>query len=174
MKKKKKTPKPSQPPPRSYDDEDDDESSSMILNEPEAAYLPSPYSPAFINPLHNIHRFINMARKGITKSEIMELCEKIGLTFEETATLLEVSPRTLHRYPISKKLGPPASERALMLKAVVDKGLDVFESLDLLKAWLHHPNPLFEHLTPISLFDTSFGLQLLLDELIRIEHGVFA
>ncbi|MFX0194763.1 MAG: antitoxin Xre/MbcA/ParS toxin-binding domain-containing protein, partial [Candidatus Hodarchaeota archaeon] len=41
-------------------------------------------------------------------------------------------------------------------------------------AWMDHPNRALADKTPLSLLNSRFGAEMLLDELGRIEHGVFA
>jgi uncharacterized protein (DUF2384 family) len=40
--------------------------------------------------------------------------------------------------------------------------------------WIRTPSIIFKGNTPLSLLDTSFGFDMVLTELGRIEHGIFA
>ncbi len=54
------------------------------------------------------------------------------------------------------------------------KGLKVFEDRDKFFAWMKHPNSALNNKTPISLLISEGGAAMVLDELGRIEHGVFS
>lgn len=126
------------------------------------------------NPLENTYDFIRLARKGITKSSLLFLANKIGFNLKEIATVTHVSERTLQRYASNKILDSDISDRAIQLAKLYTKGETVFESLELFKKWMKHPSVAFGNKPPLELLDTSFGFQLLSDELVRIEHGIFA
>jgi putative toxin-antitoxin system antitoxin component (TIGR02293 family) len=57
---------------------------------------------------------------------------------------------------------------------VVARGSEVFEDMDNFLSWMNHPTKALGDTTPASLLKTRFGVELVLDELARIEHGVFA
>jgi uncharacterized protein (DUF2384 family) len=39
---------------------------------------------------------------------------------------------------------------------------------------MRHPNPFLGSKTPLEILDTSFGFEMVLDEIGRIEHGILA
>ena len=53
------------------------------------------------------------------------------------------------------------------------RGMEVFEDRELLLAWMTTPNLAFNHQRPLDLLDSLHGTRVVLDELTRIEHGVF-
>lgn len=57
---------------------------------------------------------------------------------------------------------------------VLAKGLKVFEDKDRLIEWLKHPSTALRGKTPINMLDSRPGTKLLLDELGRIEAGVYS
>ena len=68
------------------------------------------------------------------------------------------------------------SEEVLRQMAEITvKGLKVFEDSDKFFAWMKHPNSALNNKTPISLLISErHGAAMVLDELGRIEHGVFS
>jgi putative toxin-antitoxin system antitoxin component (TIGR02293 family) len=50
----------------------------------------------------------------------------------------------------------------------------VFEDENTAIQWLKSPLKVLGGVSPIDLFDTSFGVQMVLDELGRIEQGVYS
>ncbi|MCH7409706.1 MbcA/ParS/Xre antitoxin family protein [Belliella sp. DSM 111904] len=53
-------------------------------------------------------------------------------------------------------------------------GEKVFGSMDLFRGWLHDSSIPLGGTSPISLLDTTFGIDLVHDELGRIQHGIFS
>jgi putative toxin-antitoxin system antitoxin component (TIGR02293 family) len=134
-----------------------------VLREAAAAYISN-----------DTYFIIDKAREGVTKGAFMKFVESLDYSFKEIASILNLSERTLHRYKDSTKMSKDASERALHLASLYNKGADVFGSKDAFNAWLKQPNPIFWDKRPIDFLDTIFGFQLIEDELIKMEYGIFA
>ena len=66
------------------------------------------------------------------------------------------------------------SEQILELAEVIARGVSVLGGRDRLLAWLEHPNKALDNRTPMSLMNSRFGLELVLDEFGRMEHGVYS
>ena len=54
------------------------------------------------------------------------------------------------------------------------KGEEVFGSRENFSTWLQTENLALGNIIPRDLLKNSFGINLLMDELVRIEHGVLA
>jgi uncharacterized protein (DUF2384 family) len=54
------------------------------------------------------------------------------------------------------------------------RGEEVFGSMDKFKSWVKTPSIIFNGESPLSILDTSIGFDMVLSELGRIEHGIFA
>ena len=125
-------------------------------------------------PLHNVYDFIELSRNGINKRNLIFLSQKIGFDLKELSRVLHISERTLHRYTAAKTLSPEVSERALQLAKLYCKGEEVFGALTQFKKWMSHPNRALGMKEPKSLLDTTFGFQLINEELTKIEYGIFS
>jgi putative toxin-antitoxin system antitoxin component (TIGR02293 family) len=66
------------------------------------------------------------------------------------------------------------SEQVLQIAAVVARGTEVFGGKDRFLAWAKQPSTALSDKTPLELLGSRFGTDLVLDELGRIEHGVFS
>ena len=66
------------------------------------------------------------------------------------------------------------SEQILQITEVIAKGSSVFENRDQFLAWMNHPNKALNDKTPMSLLNSKLGSDMVLDELGRIEPGVFS
>lgn len=124
-------------------------------------------------PLHNVYDFIELSRNGINKRNLLFLAKKIDYNLKELADILHISERTLQRYTAAKKLSPEVSEKAIQLARLYCKGEEVFGDLEQFKKWMLFPCIALGMKTPKALLDTTFGFQLLNDELIKIQYGIF-
>jgi uncharacterized protein (DUF2384 family) len=66
------------------------------------------------------------------------------------------------------------TDKIYQLSIIYDKGLLVFGEKRYFDIWLNTQNIALGGLKPKELLDNSFGIGLVGDELIRIEHGVLA
>lgn len=117
---------------------------------------------------------LKQARAGISKKSLMNIAEAGGLSLKEISSLLPVSLRTIQRYSDVDLLDPSVSEHALQIAEVISKGSYVFCSNHDLQRWLHTPSMALGNETPVSLLDTSFGARIVIDELGRLEYGVYS
>ncbi|MFC5044787.1 antitoxin Xre-like helix-turn-helix domain-containing protein [Aquimarina hainanensis] len=125
-------------------------------------------------PLRNMYDFIELSRNGIDKKALLHLAKTIDFDIKELAQILYLSERTIQRYDLNKKLSTEASAKVLQLAKLYAKGEQIFGDLNKFKSWMEHPNVALAMKKPKELLDTTFGFQLLNEELIRIEHGIFA
>lgn len=125
-------------------------------------------------PLHNMYDFIELSRNGITKKALLHLSKTIDFDLKELANVLHMSERTIQRYDLNKALSSEVSAKALQLAKLYAKGENVFGDLERFKSWIEYPNTALGMKRPKELLDTTFGFQLLNEELIRIENGIFA
>ena len=135
----------------------------MVFEEAAAAYISN-----------DTHYIIDRARQGVTKGSFMKFMDSLGYSLKEIAEILNISERTLHRYKDATKLSKDASERALHLANLYTKGTEVFGSKDAFNGWLKQPSPIFWNKKPIEFLDTIFGFQLIEEELLKMQFGIFA
>lgn len=125
------------------------------------------------------------SKNKLTMSE----AASVELPYDVFMKLLEIQPFTLQEFgellswkvsDIRKmkknKIGVERirTERLIELAQVFAKGQEVFGSQKKLVKWLNTSVPALGKRRPFDLIKTSFGKDLVLDELTRIEHGVFA
>ena len=118
--------------------------------------------------------FIAHIRAGIPKKALDYLAGIIGFSDIEMAEILHTSDRTLRRYTPSQKLNAEQSERIIELARLYTRGAEVFDDLDQFKTWMFTPVDALGAKRPKEFLDTSIGIGLLMEELGRIEHGIFA
>ena len=142
-------------------------SKSLNLMDPEVAYHRTDDIGVF--------RMINAVKSGIHFSSFSRLADHSPFSLNEWAAFLQLSERTMHRYYQQKKtFDPSSSEKIMELALLFNYGEKVLGSRENFYVWLQTEIPSLGNLQPKSLLDTRFGINLLKDELTRIEYGVFA
>jgi putative toxin-antitoxin system antitoxin component (TIGR02293 family) len=124
--------------------------------------------------LRNRMDLIDLSKRGVTKEALLHLAKYFSYSVHQMAQLLPVTERTLQRHTPGKPLSGIVSEQILLIAEVAARGSEVFESKDRFLIWMNHPNKTFKNKIPMSLLDSKFGVDMVLDELGRIEHGVFS
>ncbi len=115
-----------------------------------------------------------LTREGVPRAAIDALANSLHLSVSELTKYLHVSERTLQRYSPDKNLSTELSDRVLQIAKVYVRSLDVFEEPEITSEWLKQPNVALGNIAPIEYLDTSSGVEIVLDELTRIEYGVFS
>lgn len=118
---------------------------------------------------------VQMIRAGIPFS-LFDLI-KLSTPFTESdwANILDLSSKSLHRYKAENGFSfkPAHTEKILEMAELTKVGLGVFGTMDAFKLWLNTPSYALGGMKPMELLLDSFGKNLVLDELIRVEHGIF-
>ncbi|PIE51931.1 hypothetical protein CSA37_09140 [Candidatus Fermentibacteria bacterium] len=117
---------------------------------------------------------VNLSRTGVPKESLVVFAKYLAMSVGEMAEMLPVTERTLQRYEPRKHLSRSVSESVLHIAEVVARGIEVFEDKDKFLSWMLLPSIPLGGNSPRSLLGTRFGIEMVLDELTRIEHGVIA
>lgn len=122
----------------------------------------------------NISIVLN-ARKGLNASVLYDIILLTGFKKEQIATLFNTSAKTITRYTQEgKNLDVVDSEHALKLIALFKKGNEIFGELDAFRKWIMKPAYGLGWEIPAELMETSGGIELIMEELYRIEFGATA
>jgi len=115
------------------------------------------------------------ANQGLPAEAFFEVADHSGYHRDQLAGLLDLSQKTMLRYrQENKRLSPVTSEMLLKLMALFRKGQDLFGDLAAFKRWLEKPAYGLGEQLPFDLLHTSGGMDLVLEELVRIEYGDLA
>lgn len=117
---------------------------------------------------------IELGGKGISKGAVSRLAKHLSLGLQEMASLLSVNLRTIQRYNAERVFSRPVSERILRIALVVSKGEEIFENVEQFNTWLKEPNRALADKKPLDLLVSDFGIDLVHDELGRIEQGIIS
>ena len=117
---------------------------------------------------------IEISNRGVPKASLQHLAQYMESSISKMAALLPVTERTIQRYAPEDHFNRVVSEYILHIAEVMARGTEVFEDKNTFIHWLAQPNTTLGSRTPKSLLDSRFGADMVLDELGRIEHGVFS
>jgi putative toxin-antitoxin system antitoxin component (TIGR02293 family) len=119
---------------------------------------------------------IETIRQGLPKQALERLARALRVKVLDLEHILPVSRRTLQRYEQQnvKCLPKELSDHMLQVAKVYARAVEVFEDEVRALEWLQAPIVALGGRIPMSLLDTSTGVDLVLTELGRIEYGVFA
>lgn len=117
---------------------------------------------------------VELGSRGITKTAVSNLANYLSLSSKQVADLLPVTERTLQRYSPRQHFNQAVSEQVIHIAEVVAKGIEIFKEKSKLLLWLNTPHKVFSGNTPFSLLSSRFGTELVLEELGRIEFGVYS
>lgn len=130
----------------------------------------------FADLFDNKMLIIHTIRKGIP-FELFSAIENITPFSEaEWAEYLSISTKTLQRNRQSKnfRFKPIHTEKILELAEVTHFGNEVFDSTDQFYTWLSTPSYALGNLKPSELLKDSYGKEMVMAELNRIDYGIFA
>lgn len=124
---------------------------------------------------NDIFKLINTTRKGVDYDTFDRFTGTFPLNSTDWSRILNVSERTIQRYKREKKrFDSIHTERLLYVMLLFKKGIEVFGNTTNFISWINSKNISLGGIEPISLLDNVFGINMVKDELIKIEHGILA
>ncbi|OAQ39523.1 hypothetical protein A5893_07960 [Pedobacter psychrophilus] len=130
----------------------------------------APYQTYFESPINRL----SVIKGGLSSSSIQDLLDISGSTRLDMAKNLDLTEPTLRKHlSIAKELSTSLSEHVLFLLELYDKGIDTFGSIKEFKNWLPQHNIGIDA-KPIDLLDSITGINMIMNELNRIDYGVLA
>ncbi|MEO6729733.1 MAG: antitoxin Xre-like helix-turn-helix domain-containing protein [Ferruginibacter sp.] len=113
--------------------------------------------------------------KDFTYSEFKKLADNTPFTQAEWAAMLHVSERTLQRYAKNNSsFAPINAERFVQIHHVLTRGKKVLGNIESFYDWIHSNPPMLEGDLSFESLTSFDGLQRVLSQIGRIEHGILA
>ena len=97
----------------------------------------------------------------------------LDISINELMKYLHISLSTWHRRKKAGKLDFNLSDKVFQVSKLLEYAENVFGNSEKVLLWFKMPSIVFENLLPVELIGSLSGINLINDELIRIEHGVF-
>ena len=129
------------------------------------------YEKELSNPVAMVMR----AAEGLAVSVFDKIIQITALNKNQLAAFIDVTPKTIDNYRIRRhKLGRTESEQLLQLMALYKKGQEIFGNSEDFNLWLKQPASGLGGIVPFELLYTQGGINLVIEELLRIEYGALA
>lgn len=135
--------------------------------------LMMPYNrmPSYNNAID----LLALSKKGLDAKKALDFLSLSGFTQDEFQATFNTTVKTIQNHVTRDlKLDAALSEKLLKSFALFDKGTEVFGSAAGFHQWLNAPAYGLGNQLPFELMDTITGIQLIEEELIRIEFGDLA
>jgi len=117
--------------------------------------------------------FVNTSRKGLSYEAFIKIAQQTPFSIDDWSSFLHLSERTMQRYKKENKpFDPIHTEKILEIALLYDKGTDTFGDATNFNLWLETPNIGLGGVKPKSLLDSTFGITMLRNSLVRIENGI--
>lgn len=137
---------------------------------------PSKFSPAWVvlnakdAPGYKME-LINRIRDGVKKSDWKLLINNLDSSEKEFENILPTSISSMQKKATYDK---ETSERIYELARLFGLGYDVFDTKEDFKNWLLTPSRALGNKKPFDLLDSSFGFEMVENEIYRIQHNVYS
>ena len=113
--------------------------------------------------------------KEFNFKEFKKIADKVPFTQKEWSDILHISERTLQRYAKeNSNFNFSIADRIFQIDKVIKRGIEVFGSLDKFMSWLKSNPYMLEGRLSIQSLSSFEGINMILTQLGRIEHGLFA
>ena len=113
--------------------------------------------------------------KNFTFNDFKKIADKVDFTQKEWSDILHISERTLQRYAHDNGLfNTGVIDRILQINKVFERGKEVFGSYERFNLWLRDNPYMLEGRLSIHSLASFDGINLVLTQIGRIEHGIFA
>jgi putative toxin-antitoxin system antitoxin component (TIGR02293 family) len=113
--------------------------------------------------------------KDFSYSEFKKIADKAPFTQAEWAAILHLSERTLQRYAKNNgTFAPMNAERALQIAKVLEEGKITFGKVENFYTWLKRKPYMLDGNLSFESLTTAEGIQMVLTQLGRSQHGIFA
>lgn len=114
---------------------------------------------------------IDRIRKGVKKSDWKQLIQYTDSTEKEFEHILPSSISSMQKKAV---YGKETSERIYELARLFGLGYEVFDSKEDFKKWLMTPSKTLGYKIPFELLDSSFGFEMVENEIVRIQYNVYS
>lgn len=114
---------------------------------------------------------ISRIREGVKKSDWKQLIHYTDSTEKEFEHILPASISSMQKKTV---YGKETSERIYELARLFGLGYEVFDSKEDFKNWLMTPSKTLGNKIPFGLLDSSFGFEMVENEIVRIQYNVYS
>lgn len=126
--------------------------------------------------LSNKMLLVKSIREGVPYQLFVFIKNETPFNEDEWANFLNISKKSLQRYHVNEDFvfKPIHSEKIFEIAEVTELGKEVFGDMKKFTLWLQTPSYALGNMKPLQLLHDSYGKELIINELHRIDHGIFA
>ncbi len=114
---------------------------------------------------------ISRIREGVKKTDWKQLLQFTDSTEKEFENVLPASISSMQKNATYNK---ETSERIYELAQLFGLGYEVFDTKEDFKKWLMTPSKSLGNMIPFELLDSSFGFEMVENEITRIQYNVYS
>ena len=123
----------------------------------------------------DVFSIIKAIKTGIKFSVFTSIAQNSPFTLNKWSGFLNISERSMQRHKKEKRtFDSDSSEKIIEITLLYKYGIEVFGNKEKFNSWLETKSVALGGVVPKELLDNTFGINLLKDELTRIEYGVLA
>jgi putative toxin-antitoxin system antitoxin component (TIGR02293 family) len=115
---------------------------------------------------------IARVRKGLSAGVSARVIKAYGISQDDLARIIHVNKKTIQRQGNKGAYSVEISDSLVRLADVFARAIEVFQDREEARAWLREESQALGGVTPWSLLDTTAGVDMVIRELGRIEHGI--
>lgn len=146
-----------------------------FAEEPMAYYGDAGSSISFSALMADKFQVVKVIQEGLSYALFDRLKDLFSLSLSDWSEYLDLSPKSLQRYQKeARRFKSIHSEKILEMAEVMVTGMEVFGDAEKLHLWMETPSLALGHQKPIVMIRNSYGKDLVMRELMAIEHGIFA
>jgi len=117
---------------------------------------------------------VRRLRNGISYASFEKLRKSLGVSTQELAEAVRISPRTLARRRKAGRLQPDESDRLVRLARLFAAAVELYQGEpDAARTWMMRPSRALGGASPFAMARTEVGAREVEALIGRIEHGVF-
>ncbi len=130
---------------------------------------------SYESKLSDTFELMLMSREGLSIELFVQIMSSSPYTLKQWSQFLHLTERTIQRYKKEgQKFEALQSERIMEISRLRFYGSKVFGSDRLFDEWMNSKIVSLRNVRPVTLLDSSFGIDMIYDTLGRIEHGILA
>ncbi len=122
---------------------------------------------------HSDTELIELTKRGLPADVVKLLADKLEIPTSEFARFVHVSTRTLTSHK-EKLLDSHVSDHSVTISRVYARCIEVFRTRERAVRWLKNPVLALGNARPLDLLETGTGINMIMNVLGRIEHGVYS
>ncbi len=117
---------------------------------------------------------IKVIREGLPYSVFEMISKTTPFNDNDWADFLDISTKSLQRYKADSNhlFKSIHTEKIIEVAEVTQLGLDVFGNMEKLRLWLNTPCYALGKNKPVELLKDSYGKEMVMNELVHLNHGI--